>query len=380
MSNYIPNELKDLTLSKERVMQNVMSEIQKTSRRPKHTWRYVVITAVLTMSAMLFVFNEVLIENDHQTAIEPALDLTEPTFSENQGLFYLHGVTLGDSQSKVIELLGENYISEDFEDGNRADLILDYDGKARFYFYKDKLDSIVFMNVDGNYFNKIFNDYNQFKFFTSTYENYDNRFFYSKVTNQVVNASTDTTNGSIHLSLYYPDPELQRNAEFLMAQNNKYEQQSQAALNIDLTQPTLTEEQGLFYLHGVTLGDLQSKVTERLGDDYIIGLVDGSGSDFVVDYDDNASFYFKDNKVVEILFMKVDKNYFGQLFEDYEGFKFNTLASEDDTDRFFYSKKTGQLLKATTETPNEELYLFLTPAGTDLLENPDFPKIEQNID
>lgn len=219
MNNYIPNELKDLTHSKERVMQNVVSEIQKTSRRPKHIWRYVVITALLTMCAMLFVLNEIYIENDHQTAIDSGLDLTQPTFSEEQGLFYLHGVTLGDSQSRVKELLGENYTKEDYEENTLADLILDYNGNARFYFYE--------------------------------------------------------------------------------------------------------------------------------------------------------------NKVVKILLMKVDKNYFGQLFKDYAGFKFITHASEDDTDRFFYSKETGQLLKATTEVPNEDLYLLLIPGGKDLLENPDFPKIEQ---
>ncbi len=353
-------------------MQNVVSEIQKTSRRPKHTWRYVVITAVITLSALLFVLNEIYIENDHQVTTEPVLDLTQPTFSEEQGLFYLNGVTLGDSQSKVIELLGENYISEDFEDGNRADLILDYDGKARFYFYKDKLDSIVFLNVDRNYFIKIFNDYNQFKFFAD----YD-RFFYSQVTKQVVDASMDSTNGSINLSLYYPETYFRENAEFLMAQKNKYEQQSPNPLKIDLTQPTFTEEQGIFYLHGVTLGDLQSKVIESLGDDYMIGQADGSGSDFIIDYDDNTSFKFNDNKVVGIVLAKVDKTYFDKLFKNYDGFKFITHSSEDDTDRFFYSKETGQLIKATTQTPNEDLYLYLMYGGKDLLENPEFGKWEQ---
>ena len=225
MSNYIPNELKDLTHSKERVMQNVVSEIQKTSRRPKHTWRYVVITAVLTMSVMLFVFNEIIIENQYAPATEVTklpevpLDLKKPTFTEVEGIFYFHGVTLGDSESKVIELLGENYTKEDYEENTLADLILDYDGNARFYFYE--------------------------------------------------------------------------------------------------------------------------------------------------------------NKLVKMLLMKVDKSYFDQIFKEYAGFKFITHASEDDTNRYFYSKETGHLLKATTEVPNQELYLYLTPVGKDLLENPDFPKIEQ---
>ena len=41
---------------------------------------------------------------------------------------------------------------------------MDYDGQAKFYFIEDKLDSIVFMNVDEDYFDKLFNDYDGFKF------------------------------------------------------------------------------------------------------------------------------------------------------------------------------------------------------------------------
>lgn len=214
MNNYIPNELKDLTHSKERVMQNVVSEIQKTSRRPKHTWRYVVITAVLTMCAMLFVFNEIYIENDHQTAIEPGLDLTQPTFSEEQGLFYLHGVTLGDSQSRVKELLGEDYIKEDYEENTLADLILDYNGNARFYFYENKVVKILLMNVDKIYFDKLFNNYDGFKFISLevTHEGNKNRFFYSKKTSQLIKAEI-IPDGNLYFSLSYA-PNLLENPDF----------------------------------------------------------------------------------------------------------------------------------------------------------------------
>ena len=195
MDKFIPTEVKDLTESKKRVMGNVLNEIENRSKRPKHNWRYVVIAAVLTMSAMLFVINEVLTENEPSVAEQPSptelhIDLSKPTFSEEQGLFYLDGVTLGDSQSKVIEVFGENFTIVQ-EDDSEADFVMDYDGHARFYFIEDKLDSIVFMNVDEDYFDKLFNDYDGFKFIYFGIV-YDDRFFYSNETNQIVKASTQS--------------------------------------------------------------------------------------------------------------------------------------------------------------------------------------------
>ena len=211
MNNYIPNEVKDLTASKQRVMKNVVNKLENTSRTSKHKWRYVVITTILTISAMLFVFNEIFLENEQQTATEVQLDFTKPTFSEEQGLLYLHGVTLGDSQSKVIEHLGENYTIGDYEDGNDADFILDYDGIARFYFYQEKLDSIIFMNVDENFFNKLFNDYNGFKFLTPTSGN--DRYFYSKDTGQLLKA-TIVPGGNLYLYLMAGGNDLLENPDF----------------------------------------------------------------------------------------------------------------------------------------------------------------------
>lgn len=212
MNNYIPSEVKELTTSKQRVMRNVVNEIEKTSRKSKHKWRYVVFTAVLTMSTMLFVFNEIFMENEQQLATEIQLDFTKPIFSEEQGLLYLHGVTLGDSQSKVIEAFGKNYTIEK-EDGSGADFIIDYDGAARFYFYEDKLDSILFMNVDENYFDQLFNDYDGFKFITSSSED-DDRYFYSKETGQLLKATTEVLNEDLYLYLIHGGKDLLENPDF----------------------------------------------------------------------------------------------------------------------------------------------------------------------
>lgn len=385
MSNYIPNELKNLTHSKERVMQNVVSEIQKTSRKPKHAWRSVAITAVLTMSAMLFVFNEVSTENKPQSnelksPIEQHFDLTKPTFTDEQGNLYLQGITLGDSQEKVIGVLGENYTLVQ-EGDSEADLIMDYDGQARFYFNEDKLNSAVFMNIDKIYFDELFKDYDGFKFFTSIYTNYDGHYFYSNETSQVLKALTEGTDGNLQLSLEYYDPNFFINAEYLYMTvqklNNHYQPQSD--FNIDLVNPTFSEEKGHLYLNGVKLGDSPSKVLERFGDNYIIGQVDGNGSDFVVDYDKQASFSFYEDKLISVVLTKVDENYFDQLFNDYDGFKFISTSSEDDKDRFIYSNETNNIIKATTQTPNQELYLYLSDAGPELNENPDFLEaMEQN--
>lgn len=383
MNNYIPNEVKDLTESKQRVMRNVVNEIENKSRRPKHKWRYVVITAVLTMSVMLFFLNEIFFENEQQSATELHLDLTKPIFSEEQGLFYLNGITLGDSQSKVIERFGENY-TIDQEDDSGADLILDYDGLAKFYFIEDKLDSIVFMNVDENYFDKFFKDYDGFKFIFHWYLDNDNRLFFSKETSHILHASTMSSDGNLYLSLFYAGPDRwEKEAEFLYMkeQNINNQHQSPIDLNIDLTKPTFFEEQDYLYFHGVTLGDSPSKVVEHLGENYIIGQADMSvrGVDFIMDYEGKASFNFYKDKLDSIYLMKIDKNYFDKLFNNYAGLKLIDSPRAVDSDRYFYSKETGQLLKATTNAPNEDLYLYLIPAGKDLLENADF-LVEQIFD
>ena len=217
MSNYL-REVKDLTDSKHRVMRNVVNAIETNSRKPKHKWRYVLISAILTIGATLFVLNEILIENEPQPATEinkvteVLLDLEQPTFTEDKGLFYLHGVTLGDSQSRVIELLGENYKIQQ-EDGSGADFVMVYDELARFYFYEDKLDWILLKKVDMHYFDQLFKDYAGFKFKTTTDVNND-RFFYSKETGQLLKATTNVPNEDLYLYLIRGGKDLLENPDF----------------------------------------------------------------------------------------------------------------------------------------------------------------------
>ena len=367
--------MRDLTESKQRVMHNVVSEIENNSKRPKHHWRFVAVSLVLLVSTMLFFFN---IENELplnklQAPIEHHLDLTKPIFTDEQGTLFLQGITLGDSHKKVIGVLGENY-SIIQEDDSKADLIMDYDGQAKFYFDDDKLNSAVFMNVDKNYFNHVYKDYDGFKFFTSIYTDYDGHYFYSNETNQVLKAFTDSTDGNLQLSLSEYDSNFFVNAEYLYKTQQKLnnQQYSSPSLHIDLVNPTFSEEQGHLYLNGVTLGDSSSEVIERFGNNYLIGRVDGGGSDFVLDYDKQASFSFYEDKLISVVLTKVDKNYFNQLFNDYDGFKFISASSEDGRTSFIYSKETNNLIKATTQTPNQEFHLYLFHADPNLFENQNF--------
>ena len=159
------------------------------------------------------------------------------------------------------------------------------------------------------------------------------------------------------------------------------EQQSLTKMDSDLIKPIVFFEQGYLYIDGFTLGDSQERIIERLGEKYSIEQEDGSGADFVMDYDGLARYYFREGKLFRIVLMKVDKKYFDQLFVDYKGFKFTSSSSNtDDDDRYIYSKETDQILKATTNVPNQDLYLYLLYAGPELMENPDFIEMEQNFE
>ncbi|MGN7388850.1 hypothetical protein [Sporosarcina sp. SAFN-015] len=384
MDKFIPTEVKDVTENKKRVMQNVVDEIQNRSKRPKHNWRYTVIAAVITMSAMLFVLNEVLTENDPSVANQPSraeldIDLSKPIFSEEEGIFYLDGITLGDSQSKVITVFGEDFtiVQEDDseEDGSEVDVVMNYEGQVKFYFIEDELDSIVFMNVDEDYFDRLFNDYGGFKFIFHWYLDNDNRLFYSKETSQLLHASTMSMDGNLYLSLFRAGPDhWEQKAEYLYRtqQNLKNQHPSPTNTEVDSTKPTFTEEEGYFYLLGVTIGDSPSNVIERLGDNFIIEQSDMSESDFYLDYGGVASFGFYNDKVNSIVFRKVDKRYVDELFNDYDGIK---IAYEDDTDRFIYSEETYQVMKASTQTPNKDLYLYIGYPGPEFWEHPEMKGI-----
>lgn len=382
MNDYIPTKVRDLTESKQRVMRNVVNEIENNTKRSKHKWQYVVITAVLTMSAMLFVLNEIMIENElPATEVQSPtekFDLTKPSFTEKQGAFYLHGITLGDSQEKVMERLDGKF-SIMLGDGSEEDMIMDLGEQVKFYFMEDTLTSIEFTNVDESYFEKLFNDYDGFKFFLSMPTAFDGRVIYSKKTNMVLEESTTASKENISLSLYYADSNLQENAEYLYMteQTITNNQPPHKDLNTDVSKPAISVVEDRLYFHGVTLGDSPAKVIEQLGYNYLIGKVDsGVETDFVLDYDGKASFIFFQNKLDLIVLREVDKNYFDQLYKDYDGFKFISSPYEVDSDRYFYLKETGHALRATTNTPDKDLYVSLSYPDPNFWEHPEMKDLD----
>lgn len=214
MDNYTPNEIKDLKVMKQRVMQNVVQEIENKSPKQKYRWRFIIISAIFTLSMIFFMLNQIMSDNQH-SANTPQLDFTQPQFYEEQGLFYLNGFTLGDSKSDVVERLGEknlteirvaeliadSELTEIQEDGNGADFILDYKGEARFYFYDEKLFSMLLLNTNEVQFEKIYNAYNGMKFTA-----YGQHYLYSSETSQIIKAET-TPMGNLYLYLSIAEPE-----------------------------------------------------------------------------------------------------------------------------------------------------------------------------
>lgn len=209
MANYIPNELKDIKDMKQRVMHNVIKEIENNAQKPKYRFGIVMLTAVFTVSAILFLFNYLFVV-DQQSTTAPALDFTKPLFEDKQGIFYLNGLTLGDSKSKVVELLGEQYLTEIQEDGSDADLILVYKEDVKFYFYQENLSFILLLHTNEDLFEKLYNEYNGMKFTSDGH-----RYIHSSETSHIIKAEF-TPDEDLNLSLAYADPDqLLENEGFL---------------------------------------------------------------------------------------------------------------------------------------------------------------------
>lgn len=211
MNNYIPDELKDLSKSETRVIQNVIHHIEGEVSRENFLWRQVSITAMVAVIAILLVVSQLNLPKESLNAAQVSLDWERPIFSEQEGLLYIQQVTLGDSKSKVMKQLGEGYVEETPEDGIVADSVFNYNDQARFYFYEGKLDLVVITNVDKTHFDNLFDQYEGVKFVS-----YESHYIYSKETSHVLK-SEFIPEGSLYLSLSYAGPEIMENADFQTA-------------------------------------------------------------------------------------------------------------------------------------------------------------------
>lgn len=214
MNSYTPTEIKHIKDMKQRVMRNVIQEVEGKSQKPKYKWKFAGIAAVFTLTALLFMFNQLFIHDPHSTIV-PQIDFTHPLLNDKQGSYYLEGITLGISHSEVVERLGEKETTEIQEDGSGADLILDYKGEAIFYFYQEKLFRILLPNTNKEHFKNLFGAYKGTKFTSNGHQ-----YLYSSKTSHLIKAEL-TPMGHLYVTLSVADPkQLLENEGYLKLKEN----------------------------------------------------------------------------------------------------------------------------------------------------------------
>ena len=140
---------------------------------------------------------------------EELMNVENAVFSEEQGIYYLYGVTLGDSKSEVIEKLGEDYkdVFDPEHNCTEADSVLEYDNLC-VHLFEDKV-LISIPRMDESYYEKIFNEYDGEKFVDwqdkeDKYSLSYARFFYSEGTSHILMAKYDPEK-NLYVSLSYKD-------------------------------------------------------------------------------------------------------------------------------------------------------------------------------
>lgn len=337
MNKFLPPELKDLSESRKRVMQNVMEKVESSPAKRKWKWPYTAMTAAILASAMFFVLQVTMNKEDGKPASdteipqieggepvdsvdspkdekkskdegEVALDLSKPTFINNEGVFTVNGITVRDMQADVINHLGQSYTLEDDLDGSGADMAMNYDNQIIVYFYKDKMDSILFLDMDEEHARQIFMDATEVKFMSG-----ETRFIYSVETAQIIKMEY-TPDGQLNVRFSQnDDPNFGSNLGFTLEQTggNSYR------IGLNHTQPIVSIAKENLYLHGITLGDSESKVITYFGDDYAWNEKDDGET--TISYGDELEFTFMDGKLETMRYLKVDEKYFNQVLANFEG-------------------------------------------------------------
>ena len=325
MNKFLPPELKDLSDSKKRVRQNVMKKVEVNSTKSNRKWQFAALTTVILMSAMFFVFQVTVNKEDgkpgsdteHQLHEgekpmdegEQFLDLSKPIFTNNEGVFTVNGITVGDTQEDVINQLGESYTQDDNVDAPGADMAMYYDNQINVFFYKDKVESILVLDMNEEHARQIYMDTAEIKFMSDT-----TRFIYSVETAHIIKMEY-TPDGQLNvLFKQNDDPNFGSNPGFTLEQvgENSYH------IGLNHSQPIVSIAKDNLYLHGITLGDPESKVIAYFGDDYTSN-EKGGGADSTLLYGDEMEFHFTEGKLHSMQFLKVDEEYFNHVLSDFEG-------------------------------------------------------------
>lgn len=337
MNKFLPPELKDLSDSKKRVMENVTETLVTRPAKRKLKWQYAAMTAAVLASALFFVFqvtmnkeegkpttdtevpqikgekpvDSVESPEDEEKPIddgEVMLDLSKPTFTNEEGVFIVNGITVKDTQEDVINQLGESYTLVDNLDAPGADMAMNYDNRIMVFFYKDKVESILVLDMDEEHARQIYMDTAEIKFMSDT-----TRYIYSAETAHIIKMEF-TPDG--HLNVWFKlndDPNLGSNPGFILEQvgENSYH------IALNHSQPIVSIAKENLYLHGITLGDPESKVITYFGDaDTRIEKDDGETT---ISYRDELEFTFREGKLEFMSYLKVDEEYFNQVLADFEG-------------------------------------------------------------
>lgn len=358
MNNFLPPGLKDLTDSKERVMERVMKKVELSPRKQKPKWIYAAMTATLLVSSMFFVIQVTMNNEDGKqgsdtdiTQIggdkspkppadeekiedpkdvgEAAVDLSKPTFTNDEGVFRLNGITVGDTQEDVIRQLGDSYTTVDDLDGSGADLGMNYDNQLIVYFYQDKVKSILLLNMDEEHSRQMYMDVAGIKFMSGT-----TRFIYSVETAHIIKMEY-TPYGELNVWFSQnDDPNLGENPGFILKQTggNSY------LIALNRSQPIVSIAKENLYLHGITLGDTESKIITYFGEDY--NWTENENGKTTLSYGDEMEFNFMEGKLETMRYLKVNENYFNEVLTGFEGVD-------------LYSAETSQMISTEHSTAGD---------------------------
>ncbi|MBO0587599.1 MULTISPECIES: hypothetical protein [unclassified Sporosarcina] len=146
-----------------------------------------------------------------------------------------------------------------------------------------------------------------------------------------------------------------------------------------------TEENGFYYIYGVTLNDSKSRVIEKMGKEFkeiFDSEVNVTGADSILEYS-NSSFHFYREKLIFVMVEELDVEYYDNLFihnnDKYVNQSYKIDKYNSNSIRYFYSKDTSQILMAKYD-PDRNLTIMLTTADDNFYESLKAGAIEEILD
>lgn len=358
MDKYTPTELHDIHNMKKRVMNNVNAHVSKHQVKQKRfNWRFATLTAIFTLCIIGYIGYELvykgnLPDNDLVVINEPEenntgiiheapFNFTRPEITVVNDKLYIEGVTLGDSFEKVTSMFGQNFVSKTSEEGSSANLIIDYDNVARFYFHDEILISTLLFVVDEPYIIEYYEGYNGLKEKTDI-----QHFIYNTAGTQAIKAEKIENALYVYFLPTTQDSHVPSPGEI-----------DEASAPIDFTHPKITVVNNKFNIEGVFIGDSLEEVTSVIGENYISNtIVEGPiAVDIEIVYDNIATFQFYENQLIKVYLSNVNKNYYEGIFN-----ASNLIKIEEEYMTILYIKESNESIKSQLAENNLALYIGYT--------------------